>query len=186
VLKPSGETVARVVTSGPDQDLEKIEFLILAAVGCARTSVKIMTPYFLPDGRLITALALASLRGVEVDVILPEHSNHPALDWAAPVQFEPMLSAGCRIWTHPPPFDHSKLMTVDGLWGLIGSANWDVRSFRLNFELDVEVYHSELVLQLNEVISNHQGRQVTAVTLGQRSLPVRLRDSAARLMLPYL
>ena len=186
VLKPSGETVARVVTSGPDQDLEKIEFLILAAVGCARTSVKVMTPYFLPDGRLITALALASLRGVEVDVILPEHSNHPALDWAAPVQFEPLLSAGCRIWTHPPPFDHSKLMTVDGLWGLIGSANWDVRSFRLNFELDVEVYHSELVLQLNELISNHQGRQVTAATLGQRSLPVRLRDSAARLMLPYL
>lgn len=186
VPKPSGESVARVVTSGPDQDLEKIEFLILAAVGCARTSVKIMTPYFLPDGRLIAALALASLRGVEVDVILPEHSNHPLLDWAAPVQFEPLLSAGCRVWTHPPPFDHSKLMTVDGLWGLIGSANWDVRSFRLNFELDVEVYHSELVLQINELISNQQGRQVTAATLGRRSLAVRLRDSAARLMLPYL
>jgi cardiolipin synthase len=77
-------------------------------------------------------------------------------------------------------------MTVDGLWGLIGSANWDVRSFRLNFELDVEVYHSELVLQLNELISNQQGRQVTAATLGRRSLAVRLRDSAARLMLPYL
>ena len=73
-----------------------------------------MTPYFLPDDRLITSLALAALRGVVVDVVLPEHSNHPTVDWGSRAQLDPLLTAGCRIWTHSPPFDHSKLMTVDG------------------------------------------------------------------------
>jgi cardiolipin synthase len=184
--KPAGDSVARVVTSGPDQDLEKIEFMILEAVGCARTAVRIMTPYFLPDDRLITALALASFRGVEVDVVIPAHSNHPTVDWAAHAHAGPLLAAGCRVWTHAPPFDHSKLMTVDGTWCLIGSSNWDVRSFRLNFELDLEVYHSGLVQQVDALITAQQGQQISAAMLEMRSLPVRLRDSAARLMLPYL
>jgi cardiolipin synthase len=77
-------------------------------------------------------------------------------------------------------------MTVDDLWCLVGSANWDVRSLRLNFELDLEVYQSDLVRQVNELIVAQQDRQITAGALGRRSLPVRLRDGAARLMLPYL
>ncbi|SPJ17014.1 Phospholipase D/Transphosphatidylase [Burkholderiales bacterium] len=185
-MESAGDSVARAVTSGPDQDIEKIELMILEAIACARTSVKIMTPYFLPDERIITALALASLRGVEVDVVLPERSNHPAVDWATRVQIGPLLAAGCRVWTHPPPFDHSKLMTVDGLWCLIGSANWDIRSFRLNFELDLEVYHAGLVQQVNRRIVDRQETRITADALAKRSLPVLLRDSAARLMLPYL
>ncbi|HEY6483395.1 MAG TPA: phospholipase D-like domain-containing protein [Steroidobacteraceae bacterium] len=184
-LPPAGESIARAVVSGPDQDLEKIEFLILEAVGCARTSIKLMTPYFLPDERLITALALASYRGVEVDVILPEHSNHPTLDWASRMQSTPLLAAGCRIWMHPPPFNHSKLMSVDGIWALIGSANWDVRSFRLNFELDLEIYHSDLVRELDALMAAQQGTRLDARDLGGPLLR-RLRNSAARLMLPYL
>ena len=90
------------------------------------------------------------------------------------------------MWTHPPPFDHSKLMTVDASWCLIGSANWDMRSFRLNFELDLEIYHSGLAQKVNGLISDRQGSPITAATLDRRSLPVVLRDRAARLMLPYL
>jgi cardiolipin synthase len=186
VLESEGNCVARVVTSGPDQDVEKIEFMILEAVACARASVKIMTPYFLPDERIITALALASLRGAEVDVVLPERSNHPAVDYATRVQIGPLLAAGCCIWTHPPPFDHSKLATVDGVWSLIGSSNWDMRSFRLNFELDLEVYDPVLARAIGERIVARQGSRITAAGLGARSLPLVLRDSAARLMLPYL
>jgi cardiolipin synthase A/B len=179
-------SVARVVTSGPDQDLEKIEFMILEAVACARSSVKIMTPYFLPDDRIITGLALAAFRGVTVDVVLPEHSNHPTLDWAARAHIGPLLAAGCRVWTHPAPFDHSKLMTVDDTWCLIGSSNWDVRSFRLNFELDLEVYDRALARQINTRITAQQGSRISATQINERSLPIRLRDGAARLMLPYL
>jgi cardiolipin synthase len=187
-LRPvdGGESVARAVTSGPDQDLEKIEFMILEAVACARSSVRVMTPYFLPDDRIITGLALAAYRGVTVDVVLPEHSNHPTLDWAARAQIGPLLAAGCRVWTHPAPFDHSKLMTVDSTWSLVGSSNWDVRSFRLNFELDIEIYDPALTRQVDELISAQQGSRLSPAQLVARSLPVRIRDGAARLMLPYL
>jgi cardiolipin synthase len=185
-LGPVGDSVARVVTSGPDQDLEKIELIILQAVGCARSSVKVMTPYFLPDDRIITVLALASMRGVQVDVILPASSNHPTLDWGVRAHIGPLLAAQCRVWTHGAPFDHSKLMTVDGRWGLVGSANWDMRSFRLNFELNVEVYHSALVLQLEQFITQKQEVRLSAEVLEKVSLPIMLRNNAARLMLPYL
>jgi cardiolipin synthase len=185
-LNSAGDSMARVVTSGPDHDLEKIEFMILEAVACARSAIKIMTPYFLPDERINTALALASLRGVEVDIVLPDHSNHPTVDWASRVQIGPLLKAGCRIWTHPAPFNHSKLMTVDGMWCLVGSSNWDVRSFRLNFELDLEVFHSGLVKEVNDLITAQQGTRILPGMLDARSLPLRLRDGAARLLVPYL
>lgn len=181
-----GECIARVVTSGPDQDLEKIEFMILEAIACARSSVRIMTPYFLPDERIMTGLALAAFRGVTVDIVLPEHSNHPTLDWAARAQMGPLLSAGCRVWTHPAPFDHSKLMTVDDTWCLVGSSNWDVRSFRLNFELDLEIYDTTLAARINKLITTQQHQRIQSEQLRHRSLPARLRDGAARLMLPYL
>jgi cardiolipin synthase A/B len=181
-----GDSVARAVTSGPDQDLEKIEFMILQAVGAARSSVKIMTPYFLPDDRIITVLALASMRGVEVDVILPASSNHPTLDWGARAHIGPLLAAECRVWIHGAPFDHSKLMTVDGRWCLVGSANWDMRSFRLNFELNLEIYQSALVQQVEELITQKQEHRLSAAALKKYSLPVVLRNNAARLLLPYL
>ena len=182
-LEPAGDSTARVVTSGPDNDLEKIEFVVLAALNCARKSIKIMTPYFLPDERIITALALAAYRGVEVDLVLPEHSNHPTVDWGSRVQMSPLLKAGCRVWTYPAPFNHSKLMTIDDLWALVGSANWDIRSFRLNFELDLEVYHSGAVQEIDALITAHQKARLTAE---RGSLALRLRDSAARLLVPYL
>jgi cardiolipin synthase len=185
-LEPVSDSVARAVTSGPDQDLEKIELMILQLVGAARSSVKIMTPYFLPDDRIITALALASMRGVQVDVVLPASSNHPTLDWGARAHIGPLLAAQCRVWTHGSPFDHSKLMTIDGKWCLIGSANWDMRSFRLNFELNVEIYHSTLVAQLEEFITHKQEVRLSPELLKKTSLPITLRNSAARLMLPYL
>ena len=185
-LAPLGSGDARAVISGPDQDLEKIEFMILEAIACARQSIKIMTPYFLPDDGLVTALALAAMRGVAVDIITPERGNHRILEWAVRAHIAPLIEAGCRLWSNPPPFNHAKLMTVDGSWCLVGSANWDVRSFRLNFELNMEVYHSDLVAQIDAMMAAKQSRRLTAADIERRSLPVRLRDNAARLMLPYL
>jgi cardiolipin synthase A/B len=182
----AGSAMARAVVSGPDENMQKIEFLILEAVSCAQQTIKIMTPYFLPDDRLITALALASMRGVEVSLIVPARGNHPIVDSATRSQVGPLLGAGCRIWQNPPPFEHSKLMTVDGNWAFIGSANWDMRSFRLNFELNMEVYDSSLVEQLNALMATKQRLPLTATELDARSFPVRLFDNAARLMLPYL
>ena len=185
-LDEVGDAIGRVVLSGPDKDVEKIEFIILEAVSCARQSIRITTPYFLPEDRLVTALALAAMRGVEVDVIVPSRGNHRLVDWAMRAQIVPLVAAGCRIWRSPPPFNHSKIMTVDGVWCFIGSANWDARSFRLNFELNVEVYHADVVQQLDEQMTARQGTLVTAAELDRLPLPVKLMDNAARLMLPYL
>jgi cardiolipin synthase len=185
-LAPVGESVARVITSGPDQELEKLEFALLSAVAAARRSVRVVTPYFLPDERLLSALALAAFRGVRVDIVLPARSNHRLLDWAARAQMRPLLLAGCRIWHQAPPFDHSKLMTVDGAWSLVGSANWDVRSLRLNFELDLEVYCERFAARIDAAIERRLGQRVTVGALDARHFPIVLRDAAVRLLLPYL
>ncbi len=184
--RPAGGGVARVITSGPDQDLEKIMFVILQAVGTARSCVLVQTPYFLPDERLATALSLAAMRGVEVHVVVPEHSDHVVVDWAVRAAVGPLIEAGVRVWENPPPFEHSKLMVVDELWCLVGSCNWDTRSFRLNFELNVECYHSDLAGTLAERVRAAMKRELTTERLRTRPLPVRLRDAAMRLTQPYL
>ena len=147
-LAEAGQTPARVVTSGPDEDIEKLEFAMLQAVACARETIVIMTPYFLPDDRMITALSLAAMRGVAVEIVVPERSDHRLVDFALRANSGPLLADGVRIWRCPPPFRHSKVMAVDGLWCLIGSCNWDIRSFRLNFELCVELYDAALTCAL--------------------------------------
>jgi cardiolipin synthase A/B len=181
-----GEATARIITSGPDQDVEKVEFAVLQAIACAETAIGVMTPYFLPDERLITALAMAAMRGVAVDIVIPEKSDHRMVDWATCANIGPLLRDGCRIWRCPPPFRHSKIMVVDGEWCLIGSSNWDMRSFRLNFELCMEVYDRSLAAALTKLMEESRGKRLEPATLDARSLPVQLRDAGTRLMLPYL
>jgi cardiolipin synthase len=183
-LKAVGNVIARAITSGPDEDLEQIEFVALHAISCARRSIRVVTPYFLPPEVLTTALGLAAMRGITVDIVVPENSNHIVLDWARRVPMRTLLETGCRIWLLPPPFDHSKLMTIDDTWSLIGSANWDTRSFRLNFELNVAIQDREFARQLAEAA--HTGRQLDLATLDADPLPLRLRNNAARLLQPYL
>jgi cardiolipin synthase len=181
-----GPALARVVTSGPDQDIEKIEFMFLQAIGSAQRSIKIITPYFLPDERLVAALELAAMRGVDVDIVIPENSDHKIMDWAVLAHIAPLLIAGARIWRAPQPFEHSKLMTIDGGWSLVGSANWDQRSLRLNFELNMEVYDHDFSALLSEKIVARQGAEVTLKDLYSQPFLARLRNRAVRLMLPYL
>jgi cardiolipin synthase len=150
--------------------------------------VRIVTPYFLPDSALITALNVAALRGVQVDILLPERSNLPVVQWATDAQLWQVMQPGCSVFLSEPPFDHTKLMVVDGLWSLIGSANWDPRSLRLNFEFDVECYDATLAERLEALIASRlvHARRLTLEELNGRKLPVRLRDGVARLLSPYL
>jgi cardiolipin synthase len=185
-LEDSGTALARVVTAGPDEDLEKIEFTVLQAVACARGTIRLMTPYFLPDDQLITSLAMASMRGVTVEVILPERSDHRLVDWAVGANIGPLLHDGGKVFRSPAPFRHSKVMVVDDEWCLVGSSNWDMRSFRLNFELCVEVYSRDLAAQLQALMARNKGRPMTQDEIDARTVPMRLRDAAVRLLLPYL
>ncbi|MDP6357997.1 MAG: phospholipase D-like domain-containing protein, partial [Planctomycetota bacterium] len=183
-----GEAIARGITDGPDEDLDKLRWALLAALSNAQRSIQIMTPYFLPDLPLITSLNLAAMRGVKVDIVLPEKCNLPFLMWATRSMLWQVLEHGCKVWLTPQPFDHSKLMLVDDCWTLIGSSNWDARTLRLNFEFNVEFYDHGFARQMREIVEARLGsaREVTLEEMDGRSLPIRLRDGTARLFAPYL
>jgi cardiolipin synthase A/B len=187
-LSAVGSVLARGVSDGPDEDFEKLRWTLLGALSIARRSVRIVTPYFLPDPAVVSALNLAAMRGVEVDIILPSRSNLPFVAWASQAMWWQVLQHGCRIWLTPPPFDHSKLMLVDGAWALVGSANWDARSLRLNFEYNLECYDAPLVRELEGLVEakRKSARPVTLAEVDERSLAIRLRDGVARLLTPYL
>ena len=182
----AGAGLSRAIASGPDQETDHLALVLLSAVNSARKTIRVATPYFLPDEQLVTALRLAALRGVQVDIVLPANNNHPFVAWAAQAHVRPILESGCRIWFNPPPFDHSKLMTIDGTWSLVGSANWDARSLRLNFEITVEFRDAELAAELERIIDERRGRALTVKDLDARPLPIKLRDAAMRLAMPYI
>src|SRR5688572_17535994 len=142
-LNAAGSDLARAIEAGPDEAFERVRWAMIGALNQAQRSVRVCTPYFIPDQALISELNAAALRGVEVDILIPEHTDLPHVQWAAFGQLWQVLDHGCRVWLRPGPFDHSKLLVVDGAWVLLGSANWDARSLRLNFEVQVECYSVE-------------------------------------------
>jgi len=187
-LEAAGEVLARCIDDGPDDSAEPLRWSIVGGLNQAQRSVRVLTPYFVPDGALITALDVAAMRGVEVDIVLPARSDLPHVHWAAWGQLWQVLERGCRIWSSPGPFDHSKLMVVDGAWTLLGSGNWDARSLRLNFELNVECYSVEFGARMEGLVQTriNAAHLVTMDDINARSLPVKLRDGVARLFAPFL
>lgn len=187
-LERVGTVWARGVPHGPDEDFEKLMYLMAGALSVARSRVRIVTPYFLPDASLIYSLNSAAMRGTQVEIYIPEKNNIPLVQWASAAQLWQNVEKGCQVFSVPPPFDHSKLMVVDDFWTLIGSTNWDSRSLRLNFEFNVECYDEGLAARVNSIIDAKaaQARLITLDELDSRSLPIRLRDGLSRLMTPYL
>jgi len=187
-LTPIGNALSRGIADGPDKEFMKLHWIIMGALACARRSVMIMTPYFIPDRAMISALVTAALRGGEVILILPGRNNLPYLHWATRAYLWELLHHGIRVFYQPPPFVHTKLFLVDGIWSLIGSANLDPRSLRLNFEFNMEVYDAELTAHLEahcrEAIAN--SLPVTIDEVDYRPLWQKLRDSSAKLFSPYL
>ena len=181
-----GAVDARSIVSGPDQDTEQLSLVLLAAITTAQKSIRISTPYFLPDDQLMTALQLAATRGVDVLIVIPMVNNHRPVGWAMLSHVGPLLRAGCRIGRAPLPFDHSKLMVVDHTWCLFGSPNWDARSLRLNFELAIEAYDPALAVQLSAIIEKSGSTPLALEELESRPFLIQCRDAAARLLAPYL
>jgi cardiolipin synthase len=180
--------LARGIESGPDEAFERVRWAMIGAINAAQRSIRVVTPYFIPDNTLISCLNAAALRGVDVDILLPEETDLPHVRWAMFGQLWQVLDHGCEVYLRPGPFDHSKLMVVDGAYVLLGSANWDARSLRLNFEFDVECYSVELGAHLDGLVGARvqQSRPCTLSQVNARPLPVKLRDGVARLFAPYL
>ena len=182
------EVAARVITDGPDEDLDKLNWMLHGALGAARKSIWIATPYFLPDQPLIAALTTAALRGVEIRIVLPARNNLPFVHWASRAGWWQVLKPGCRLWLTAGPFDHSKVVVIDETWSLVGSANWDARSLRLNYEINLEAYDPTFARQLVQHLETKlaAAHEVTLAEVNARPLPVRLLDGVARLFNPFL
>lgn len=184
----SGGKAARVVPSGPDHQIECTHDMIMGVLSIAAKRAVITTPYFLPDRPLIGALAVAARRGVAIDILLPSKSNLRIVDFAVMAHLEEIVEIGCRVWHSVAPFDHSKMMAVDGEWAYVGSSNLDPRSFRLNFEIDLEIYDSNLAAWIESHIDAHiaVATPVTAASLADQKFWRRLRDRTCWLASPYL
>jgi len=187
-LSEVGDVIARGISDGPDVDYEKLHSVLMGALATAERSVRIMTPYFVPDERLVDALGIAAMRGVEVEVYLPEKGNLVLVQWASQAYWRLVVEREVRLFLTPAPFDHSKVMTVDGGWGLVGSANWDPRSLQLNFEFNVETYAPDFVQELEEVVDERreEAREVTLEELRAKPPLHQLRDGTVRLLSPLL
>jgi len=187
-LESAGASLARAVTSGPDEDHEKIHLVILAALADAQHSIRIVTPYFIPTPALVTAITMAALRGVKVTIQLPSKVDLKFMRWAADAYLWQFLEHGVKVLRRPPPFVHTKLLIVDERWVMLGSANLDRRSFRLNFEFNLEVYDTELALNLSEhVDANGEGaEEVTLAAMDARPGWQRFRDGFVKLFSPHL
>lgn len=185
---PGSGTSIRAVVSGPDAHIETNHRLLLGAFSVAERSIRIVSPYFLPDTTFIAALNTAARRGVQVDVIVPAQNNLAIVARAMMGQYDQILREGCRVHLSSGTFDHSKLMVIDRQWCFIGSSNLDSRSLRLNFEIDLEVYDRVLAEQIEDRIDQRLAvaHQMTLERLKARSLPNRLLDRLFWLGSPYL
>lgn len=183
-----GSALCRPIDSGPDDGLERTHSVILGALSVAQRRVRILSPYFIPDTRMVAGLAVAARRGVEVDIVIPEASNLRLVDWAVAGQIDQVIRPGCNVWRAAGQFDHSKLMVVDGAWALIGSSNLDARSLRLNFEIDIEVMDRETAGVIEaEIEARMSGaRRESLGALAAKPLPVRIRNRLVWLASPYL
>ena len=183
-----GLSSCRVISDGPGVHLDILAKILISAISSAQSSIYIVTPYFLPPRELIVAIQSAALRGVEVTILLPANNNLPYVHWAMRNSLWQFLQYGVRIYYQEPPFDHSKLLVIDQHYCQIGSANFDSRSLRLNFELNVEIFDSELGKTLSKKIENDKqnATEITEEQLADRSLPVRIWDAFWWLFTPYL
>ena len=187
-LESVGTSLARGIPDGPDENFETHRWTFLGAIAQARERIEILTPYFIPDQTLITALNTAAMRGVHVEVMIPEKNNLRFAQWASTAGLWQLLIRGVDVRLTQPPFDHTKLLVVDRHWVMFGSTNWDARSLRLNFEFNVECYDPQLAGAVEPLIDAKRktARPVTLAEVNGRPLPVRLRDGVARLFSPYL
>jgi len=187
-IEPQGSAVVRCISNGPDSEFRKLEQIIMGALSCAGHSVLIMTPYFTPDRPMVSALITSALRGVDVRIVLPSKNNLPYVHWASRAMLAELLANGVLVYYQPPPFVHTKLLLVDDVWTLVGSANWDARSLRLNFELNLSVYDAAFAARIRQHFDQAflHTQEVTLDEIESRTLPVKLRDGFFHLFSPYL
>lgn len=188
--KPSaeGEIGVQIVSSGPDSEWEQIKNGYIKMILSAKEYVYIQTPYFIPDQSLLDALRIACLSGIDVRVMIPNKPDHPFIYWATYSHVGELLQAGGKIYIYQNGFLHAKTIVVDGKIASVGSANIDMRSFRLNFEVNAFLYHGEIAQRLVEIYQADmlESTPLTWEDYQRRPYRIRFKESISRLLSPIL
>lgn len=185
---PKGHSIARIVASGPGQDYEATDKVYMTAVTTASNYVWLMSPYFVPDKAFCKLLCAAVARGIEIKILVPAKNNLWYIRLASQSLYRNLLEAGVRIFEKKGPFSHAKAMLIDGKWAKMGSSNCDVRSFKLNYELDFIVekgdFLDELHSQFNKEIADSQ--EIHLEDILNKSILRQLVENICALFTPVL
>jgi cardiolipin synthase len=186
--KPKGDVGMQIVSSGPDSEWEQIKHGYLKMILSAKKYVYIQTPYFIPDDSLLDALRVAVLSGVDVRIMIPNKPDHPFVYWATFSNIGDMLKAGASIYVYQKGFLHAKTIVVDGKIASVGTANIDVRSFRLNFEVNAFLYHPEVAQSLADRFHEDivESTELTFKLYHARTKWIRFKEAISRLLSPIL
>ncbi|MFP4979249.1 cardiolipin synthase [Paenibacillus sp. CN-4] len=183
-----GSTGMQIVTSGPDSELEHIKYGYIKMIHSAQHTIWIQTPYFIPDASLLDALRVACLSGIEVNIMIPDKPDHMFVYWATLSHIGEMLNLGANVYIYRNGFIHAKTLVIDDAVASVGTANIDVRSFRLNFEVNAFMYDGEIARKLTDLYREDM-KVSTRLTLDDyRSRPrrIRIKESISRLLSPIL
>lgn len=186
--KFAGDSAVQIVSSGPDSREEEIKSMFLKMIYEAEESINIQTPYFIPDQSVLEALKLASRSGVDVKIMIPDRGDHPFVYAANNSFVGQLLEAGARCYRYNKGFLHSKTISIDGRVLSIGTTNMDVRSFKLNFEINAFIYDRETAEYHDRIFEEDlkNSREITMEEFEVRGWTMKLRESVSRLLSPIL
>ena len=186
--KYKGNSALQIVSSGPDSREEEIKAMFLKMIYEAEETIYIQTPYFIPDQSILEALKLASRSGVDVRIMIPDRGDHPFVYAANNSFVGQLLAAGARCYRYTKGFLHSKTICIDSRVLSIGTTNMDVRSFKLNFEINAFIYDRERAEYHDQLFFedlNHS-KEITKEVYEARGWTMKLRESFSRLLSPML
>ena len=183
-LDEDPEGIVQIVPSGPDRSREQIAQLYFTAITSARRTLYITTPYFIPDEAVHAALVAACLRGVDVRLLVPGKFDRKIMKYASRSYYRELLRAGCRIYEYKKGFIHAKTLAADGDLGIIGTANMDIRSFRLNFEVCAVCYDKDVAAEMElQFLEDLKGSErIMRSTFSKRPRVDIFLENTARLM----
>lgn len=187
-IHSNGNSGLQIISSGPDSEWEQIKYGYLKMINAAKESIYIQTPYFIPDESILHALKLASLSGVDVKIMIPNKPDHMFVYWASYSYASELLKVGAECYIYEKGFIHAKTIVVDGKVSSVGTANMDVRSFKLNFEVNAFIYDSIISNEFDTIFKKdiNDCTKITQEIYNKRPLMIKFKESISRLLSPLL
>lgn len=183
-----GDKAIQIVTSGPDHNEEYIKNALFKLINNTKEKIYIETPYFVLDESMLESIKISAMSGVDVRIVIPKKPDHIFMKWIAYSYLEELLEAGVKVYAYNKGFIHAKTMVSDGYVSTVGTANMDIRSFSLNFEVNAFIYNKEVADKLERqfMIDIEDSDQITFNTFKKRSRRERVMESIMRLFAPIL